>query len=322
MNIKERLQHIAEAKRLSGSEIPWLCDTMEGELATAFGKAPNGEYILDPEGRLIRKRYWSNSTTLREDLTELVGTVENPTRVEDIDVAFNVETREIPSGIVPRLKLPKDMSAIKVEPVEVDETPFYAKLRCEISSEFRQNDYGKMYLGLYLDPLYKVHWNNRAGNVHLKVIAPEGVTIEPAEMVSADVAEDADVDPRMFLVDVKNAVKKMELTIEARYIACDDAGTFCKPVTQTYKAIFEPYKPGGTRPGIFLEDFFGDVADFDKNSDGQITKDELPDGKVTMFIGHLDKNFDDVIDADEIAEFMKMFNNGRGMRVEDQQEND
>ena len=50
-NIDERLKHIAVAKDRFKSEIPWICDSMENDVKYAFGRAPNGEFIIDPEGK-------------------------------------------------------------------------------------------------------------------------------------------------------------------------------------------------------------------------------------------------------------------------------
>ena len=55
--IEERLKHIAEFKANTKSEMPWLCDSMDDALKAAFKTAPNGEFILDPEGKIVRKRF-------------------------------------------------------------------------------------------------------------------------------------------------------------------------------------------------------------------------------------------------------------------------
>ena len=63
-SLKERLMHVAEVKRRARTKIPWICDTMTNDVVRAFG-APNGEYVIDPEGKIVRKRFWSNPRTLR-----------------------------------------------------------------------------------------------------------------------------------------------------------------------------------------------------------------------------------------------------------------
>ena len=50
----------------------------------------------------------------------------------------------------------------------------------------------------------------------------------------------------------------------------------------------------------------------DKNGDGNLTKDELPKGRVTLYVGHMDFDGNEIIEKAEIDKFMEMFNNGRG----------
>ena len=83
-SITERLKHIAEAKRLMKTEIPWICDSMDNQIKSAFGGPPNGEFVIDPDGVIVRKRFWSNPIILRQDLEKLVGPVERITKVSDL----------------------------------------------------------------------------------------------------------------------------------------------------------------------------------------------------------------------------------------------
>ena len=82
--LEERLMHVAQAEVQLGSRIPWLADAMTNELKHALGDMPNPEFIIDPDGRVVGRRAWSNPTALRQDLERLVGPVENPTRVSDL----------------------------------------------------------------------------------------------------------------------------------------------------------------------------------------------------------------------------------------------
>jgi len=312
-DVKERLMHVAEAKRRLQSRIPWICDNMENEVKHAFGRAPNGEFVIDPEGVIVRKRFWSNPRTLRSDLTELVGPVEKPTRVEDLPTRFRVEKRQIASGVVPRLELPSGLKPVRVTPAESD-TPYYVKLRAEATPALLENGEGQLYLGFYLDPLYQVHWNNEAGRITVEVKSAGGGKVEPSSLQGPQVEVPADTDPRQFLVDVKAGEDNAPLELSVHYMACDDAETFCVPVTQHYRIELTRDRDGGSRPGIFMPAMFADAEKFDKDGDGKITKAELPAGRVTLYIGHMDLNGDHVIDREELATFMAMFNNGRGFR--------
>ncbi|MGI9473304.1 MAG: hypothetical protein ACR2NZ_17310 [Rubripirellula sp.] len=237
-NLKERLMHVAEAKRTLGSQIPWICDSMTNELKHALGNRPNSEFIIGPDGIIVSARDWSDPSALREDLAELVGPVENPTTIADLDMPTRAPPERAATGIVKRIVLPGQMSPFKIDAVE-SKTPHYAKLRVESGD-------GKLYLGFFLDPLYKVHWNNKAPTLTYSIETPEGVTIAPVEGKGPKVDVDADADPREFLLDVQGKSSE-PLKIVVKYFACDDAETFCIPVTQEYLVTMERDPDGGNR---------------------------------------------------------------------------
>ena len=95
--------HVREAKRTIGSEIPWLVDGLDNAVKNALGRKSNPEFIVDPQGIVVRKRAWSDPDQLRADLEELLGPVENQTRVEDLTVTKAEPAKAAPAGIVPRL---------------------------------------------------------------------------------------------------------------------------------------------------------------------------------------------------------------------------
>ncbi|MFK7768597.1 MAG: hypothetical protein AB8B55_15345 [Mariniblastus sp.] len=309
-NLKERLKHIEVAKDRFKTEIPWICDTMENDVKIAFGNAPNGEFILDPNGKLIRKRFWSIPETLRADLAELVGPSESVTKVSDLETAFEPNIRKAASGIVPRLKLPRGLRPLINQPVPDDKHPFYAKLRAEGISG--QEGTGLLYLGVFLDPIYEVHWNNLAGKVKIE-ISSNGAKLEKTELIGPDVKEDSDIDPREFLIKTEGLEKKSEFDITLTYTVCDDAETFCTEIKQQYKVLAQYDRHLGSRPGIFMNEIFFEVRKFDKNGDGDLTADELPPGQTTVYIGHMDYDGNGIIESKEIDRFLSMFDNGRGI---------
>ncbi len=311
--VEERLKHIAIAKERFQSEIPWICDTLDNEVKYAFGSAPNGEFILDPEGKIVRKRFWSDPKTLRSDLEELVGKSDTLTKVEDLPTAFTPEPNVIASGVVPRVEIPAGMLPLKITPKLDEDNPFFAKLRVEASRELMQTGMGKIYFGVYLDPIYNVHWNNRAGKVKLEIDYNDSMMFHENELESDDVEVDADIDPRQFLVEAATEGRPAPLKVKLTYTVCDDAETFCKEITQHYTINPKPNRDLGTRPGVFLNGLFANLDEMDKNKDGDLTVDELPPGKVTLYIGHMDANGNEVIEKSEIERFRKMFNNGRGI---------
>lgn len=313
--LEERRMHVAEAIRMTGTKIPWLCDSMDNAATLAFGQTYNGEFVIDPEGHVVRQRFWSSPTTLRKDLEKLVGTIENPTQVSDLDVRFRPEPRKIASGVVPRIALPRGLAPIQVKHIPNQERPAYFKLRAELTRQPDSHGNYKMYLGFYPDPIHRVHWNNAAGPVKVDLQASEQSGLRAQSLTGPVVQEAADVDPRMFLVDVDSKASSDPIQVKLHCVVCDDAETFCLPMTQEYEVFLKPRGDGSTRPDIFLSEIFANVRNFDKNKDGKITLSELPTGRVTMYTTHLDYNLDNQIDEAEIAIFERMYNNGRGFEV-------
>lgn len=315
-DLTERLLHVAEARRMTGTQIPWLCDTMDDAATKAFRGTYNGEFILDPQGKFVRQRFWSNPRTLRADLTELVGPVENPTKIKDLPVRFRPEPRKVSSGVVKPIKLPRGLTPIKLEYKPIgDNRPLYVKLRAEMTPEQVDGKF-QMYLGFYVDPIHKTHWNNAAGKVRVEITAPKEMGFAETKLEGPKVEVDADVDPRMFLVDFDSKGDLGPIQIKLHYVVCDDAETFCFPVTQEFAVTPKPLGNGSTRPGIFLNEMFGDVKKFDKNGDGKITAEELGKGNVTLYMTHIDYNLDNVISTDELERFNRMYSNGRGVGKE------
>jgi len=246
--IQERLMHVMEAKRRLGSSITWLADTMDNAYHEVVGLTPNSELVIDPNGVVVARRAWSNPEALRRDLERLVGPIDNETQISDLDLPMQEPIGTVAKGIVPRVERPEGMMPMNVEPVlETSRTPFYTKLRVEGTPELYKTGSGTMYLGFHLDPLYRVHWNNEAPPMQYEITAPEGVTISPAKGTGAHPEDNADADPREFLLEVSADEPGKEFNIEVRYYACDDALTFCVPVKQEYSvALSQNWSHGWT----------------------------------------------------------------------------
>ncbi len=317
-NLEERLMHIAEAQRTLGSRFGWICDTMQNDLKHALGDRPNSEFIVDPDGKILVARAWSDPKQLREDLSRIVGPVENPTSVNDLRMPRQPPPARAVTGVVDRVKLPGRMTPLKLTPVD-SKIPFYAKLRAEWQDD-------NLYLGFYLDPLYKVHWNNKAPAIQFEVIPPKGVTVTPSKGSGPKVDVDADADPREFLIKL-DGTSDQPLEVTVKYFACDDAETFCIPVTQQYLVWLTQDRDGGSRrssggpeggrqrpPGgrpdsmrsprdrparqnmvmrMFLQN--------DRNADGKLVGDEIPP-PMRQRLSRLDANGDGVIERSEIEQ--------------------
>lgn len=247
VNLEERLMHVEEAKRVLGSSITWLADTMDNPWYEVMARTPNSELIVGPDGRVVGRRTWSDPEALRQDLERLVGAVDHPTAIADLDLPAQPRMPTVAKGVVPRVELPPNMASIQVEPnLDATDIPFYVKIRAEADRDLMQNGTGTMYLGFHLDPLYNVHWNNEAGPVRFNFSVPDGVTMTPSSGVGPDVDVPADADPREFLLQVDARALEGPLDLDVFYFACDDALTFCIPVQQTYQIHLERDNHGRT----------------------------------------------------------------------------
>lgn len=239
----ERLLHVKEARRTIGSRVPWICDTMDNALKHALGDAPNSEFVIDPEGTVVRRRQWSRPEELRRDLEELVGSVEQPTLVSDLQLKTERPSQVAAKGVVPRIERPSGLEALRIEPKLADDgdkkpVPFYAKLRAEADASLRQSGRGTLSVGFHLDPLYHVHWNNLVKPLHVEFDADEDA-VTPRVWDGPRVDLDSDIDPREFLVQVNIGEERKPLGLTVKYFACSDEQGFCLAVTQRYTIHFE-----------------------------------------------------------------------------------
>lgn len=155
----------------------------------------------------------------------------------------------IPSGIVPGVRRPAGMVPLKIVPGKQKRPiPYYATLRAEVDRSFLTRGEGRLYLGFHLDPGYAVHWNNRVKPLEFRLETAEGVRVTPSRGSGPKVEQPADKDPREFLLDIAATGQSRPLRLTVRYFACDDADTFCIPVTQRYTVHLEP-APGGKVSG-------------------------------------------------------------------------
>ena len=318
---EERLMHVAEAKRRLQSQIPWLSDTISNDLRHAVGTAANAEFILGPDGKVLVARVWSDPDQLRKDLEEMVGPVENPTREEDLDMERIPPPEPVATGVLERLQVPGRMRPLIIEPdlSQVEEIPYYAKLRAEADPGVLEEGTGKLYLGFHLDPLYAVHWNNEVAPVSFDIRPPEGVEVTPSSGKAPEVEAKADSDPREFLLDVKASDRSKPLDLTVRYFACDNANTFCVPVTQGYALYLKPDPDGGSAVGRGRGGAEGrqrrgpgagpggpggrNMADRmmgrDQDGDGKLSKEEVPPRMAERF-DQMDSNQDGFLDPDEL----------------------
>ncbi len=211
---------------------------MENDVRDALGRLPNSEIVIDPQGKIVLARAWSNPEQLRTDLEELVGKAEKTTQISDLGIeqqklGFDLEIAE---GVVAPMSISEQMRNIKSTP-EPSDDPYFVKLHVQANSELLEDGSGKLYFAFRLDPIYKVHWNNMVAPLEYELSASDGSKISAMTGASPKVEKDADVDPREFLIDIKRASADTELSLKVKYLACTEE--WCRPFTQEYTIRLE-----------------------------------------------------------------------------------
>ena len=334
--LDERILHIAEAQRRYNTQWTWLADSPDNQVKKAFGDRPNSEFIIDPKGKIIVARDWSNENSLRQDLNKLVGIPKERTTIADLKEIKNLPSArksKIASNVVPRVEPPVGSKTLITKPHPQKEQPLYLKLRVDAATSLLSTGDGEMRLGFWLDPIHNVHWNNLAAPLSFRFVGDhEEATFNPATGTAAKVAEEADYDPREFLITIEKADLKKNLQVEVQYFACHDTEDWCKAVTQTFEITFEadPHagrassqkgkrggrgrqgggggregreggggrggRGGGGRERPSPAQFF---TRFDSNGDGKLTLEEAPERMQTRF-PIIDKNEDGALSKEEL----------------------
>ena len=334
VTLDERLMHVAEAERTLGSRVEWLADNMDNELKRALGDVPNAEFLIDPEGNVAARRQWSDPTQLRADLGGMVGAVDNPTSVSDLDMPrpeFAQPT--VATGVVPGVQPAGRMLPVQMTPTSSkNDLPYYAKLRVEADPSVISGAAGNLYVGFHLDPLYEVHWNNLAPQPEFAFTSnPDDIAISPASATFPNVEVEADADPREFLLEVDAGGRWTEgdapIELTVTYYACDNANTWCIPLTQTYdiRLLVDPDggsvfnraggfagrggrggRGGGARGGRGgnADAMRERILSWDANEDGVIARSEVPEQQRERAFDRIDANGDGVIDAEELDAFL------------------
>ena len=150
------------------------------ELKHKLGNAPNSEFVLDPEGKVVRHRGWSAPGELRKDLEQLIGAVEKPTQIADLKLKTAPPPKAAASGVVPRVQVSGSMRAFKVA-AEKSKEPHYIKLRAEVDQNFMSNGLGNL-CGIFRHSEEILVINEVGDNGLLAVVCdPELATADPAE---------------------------------------------------------------------------------------------------------------------------------------------
>lgn len=245
--IEERLMHIVEAKKVLRTKIPFVADNMDDSIKTTWGKIPNPAFIVDRQGRVLYMAAWADSELVRPEVVKLLGPVAKPTTVADVDVKKDYKFNLDPDDpTVAPIATPDYMYLLHFKPQE-SRHPFYAKLRPEVEPQVLEGKPGKLYLGFRMDAMYPVGWNNLSRPVEVKVDAPAGITVTPDLVYGPDPDVVKDKSPREFLLDIDPGKSKGgDFSVTVNYFACDDADTWCIPISQKYLVNLDRNAHGGS----------------------------------------------------------------------------
>ncbi len=303
--IEERVAQAQQAIKQFGTQIPWLVDAMDNRLKHALGDRPNSQFLIAPDGKIVRKRAWSNPIQVRKDLEELVGSVDHITKVEDLKLELGLPLEPVAArGVVKRYNR-LHMLPVQSEPqIKAGGTPFYAKLRAEADQPLITQGKGEIYLGFHLDPFHRACWNNLKEPLTYHIDAPSSVKIEKPAGAADRVSVPSDTDPREFVLKVSEWPADEAIRITVSYVACLPDET-CVPVKQEYVVRrIRDMDGGGARgdgAGFWDKDEFNRrLLMGDRNRDGKLTLEESV-GLVQPHFETLDRNHDGVLDTDEMS---------------------
>ena len=142
--------------------------------------------------------------------------------------------------------------------------------------------------------------------------SPSGISVVPQQAKAGGVSVPTDADPREFLVRVQWTEVDAVLKVTVHYFACDDAETFCIPVTQQYRVALRRDRDGGRRrssrqgpPVRSLESQQLAInaillKTLDRDSDGELSEQELAGASGAL--EQLDKNRDGILNSDELQQ--------------------
>lgn len=235
-NTKERLMHVAEAKKRLGTKVPWIMDTIDDSFRVAMRTNSNSVFIIGPDSEIVYAADRMNGDGVRRALIDLVGPVENPTSAQDMN--FPTIPRFPPTNITNEIRVerPQGLVILKTTPAKPEET-YYVKMRAEAEKSVLETGKGDLYLGFFPDPIHDAHWNNLTPGMKYVFELPNGVTIDPPTAVANKGPGDSDTEPRQFKLKVDSNGTPADVKLKIHYYACSPG--MCEAKTHEYTIAFE-----------------------------------------------------------------------------------
>ncbi|MEZ6087334.1 MAG: TlpA disulfide reductase family protein [Pirellulaceae bacterium] len=302
---EERIAQARQAVKQFGTTIPWLVDNIDNRLRHALGDRPNSQFLIDPSGKIVRKRAWSNPQFVRRDLEHFVGPSDQITPEESIRLTLAPALpMRAPRGFVDRIERLNKSAIVAVPDLKSADQPFFAKLRAEADAELLAEGRGELYLGFHLDPFHGAYWNNLAKPLSVKLSAAEDVRLDRLEWIAEKVEAITDSDPREFVVNVAAWPEDQPIRVDVLYYACQ-GGETCHAVRQSYQLRRQrDGNGGGARSegaGYWsVSEFTSRILAGDENGDGRITRAEAV-GLLLPHFEKLDRDGDQHLDRSELA---------------------
>lgn len=327
-NLEERLAHIAEAKRVLDTSLPWLCDGMDNQARFTLGLGPNSHLIFDPEGRLLHALGWTTAEVLRQEIVKRVGDSATHTEIKDLHLKKQLPAlaqKSVPQKDTPWLEFDELLVPVQIAAKTAGNQPYYVKPRAEVTRSVLENGNGQMYLGFHLDPIHHVHWNNLATPLHYELQLPGNLKANPEQSVAAEVKEPSDSNPREFAVELTGAKPGDVMELTFHYFACSDEEGWCVPATQSYKITLKADENGGGTMGRSFgrirgqegngqtpEEFRERILLADVDGDGIVHLEDFPPMKFRETMKKADQDHNGILDEKEIEMAVRrMGNTGR-----------
>ena len=247
-NMTERFLQLKEAKNKLGTKVPWIADTLDDSMRIGLKSGPNSLYLISPEGEIVASSNRIEGNNFRQVLDKLVGPVENPTSIRDLDLPRvarqrNNSNEDTQLGV----HRPEGLTIVSISPSKPEET-YYVKLRAEADRDLLRTGTGRLFLGFYPDPIHDAHWNNLVDPMKYVLELPEGVTATPMEATAVKGPGESDVQPRQFWVDIEGAKPSDEIELALHYYGCTP--DMCMAMTHEYTIRLEDENRGSRTFGM------------------------------------------------------------------------
>ncbi len=106
--LEERLAQARQAKKQFGTQIPWVVDAMDNRLLHALGDRPNAQFLVNPDGVIVRKRTGPIQSRCAKIWRNSSAPWSGSRRKTDLNLTLNLPPKSpAVRGVVKRIPHPK-----------------------------------------------------------------------------------------------------------------------------------------------------------------------------------------------------------------------